>query len=130
MLLLPLAKPTACIAASSRLLQIVILLETDSKGVLLPKKHITTGLFINFALAIIFPTTACAGGLDIKTIILVESSAVKSSKAVSVVKPPTLSDKSRPPVPIAWLIPSPRQSIRVDTCWIPVPEAPTSIYSD
>ena len=41
-----------------------------------------------------------------------------------IVIPPTSVDRSRPPVPMAFLTPSPRRSMMVVNSWIPVPDAP------
>ena len=38
---------------------------------------------------------------------------------------PTAEERSRPPVPMAWVTPSPRRSMMQVTSWMPVPEAPT-----
>jgi len=46
------------------------------------------------------------------------------SIAISVAMAPTSALRSRPPVPIAWLMPPPARATRQDTSWMPVPEAP------
>ena len=38
--------------------------------------------------------------------------------------PPTSVDRSLPPVPMAFLTPSPRRSMMVVSSWMPVPDAP------
>ena len=43
---------------------------------------------------------------------------------MSVVMPPTSSERSRPPVPMACEMPRPALAIRQVTSWMPVPEAP------
>src|SRR5699024_781046 len=55
----------------------------------------------------------------------VSSSSANVAIPLNIVIPPTFSDKSLPPVPIAFVTPSPNLSIIVDTSWIPVPDAPT-----
>ena len=54
----------------------------------------------------------------------VPGSASSASIAISVVIAPTSALRSRPPVPIAWLMPPPARAIRQETSWMPVPEAP------
>ena len=40
--------------------------------------------------------------------------------------PPTSGERSRPPTPMAWEMPTPAASSRQVTSWMPVPEAPTT----
>ena len=47
----------------------------------------------------------------------------------NIVIAPTSVDKSRPPVPIAFVTPLPSRSMIVVTSWIPVPEAPITPMS-
>ena len=54
----------------------------------------------------------------------VAGSASSRSIAISVVMPPTSALRSRPPVPMAWLMPRPARAIRHETSWMPVPDAP------
>ena len=73
--------------------------------------------------------TVSAGGLEINTITCVPGSASSRRSAASIIAPPTLASRSRPPTPIAWDTPDPARSIRQLTCWRPVPEAPISPMS-
>ena len=68
--------------------------------------------------------TSTAGGFEISTICRVAGSASRRSMAASVVMAPTSRERSRPPVPMAWLMPPPALEIKEETSWMPVPEAP------
>ena len=53
-----------------------------------------------------------------------ESSSSMASIISIMVMPPIAAFKSRPPIPMAFVTPSPRRSIIVVSSWIPVPDAP------
>ena len=55
--------------------------------------------------------TAFAGGLESTIITLTASSCSIASIMSMTVMPPTASDRSRPPVPMALVTPSPRRSM-------------------
>ena len=76
------------------------------------------------SLAEILSLTSFAGGLEtITSTFTVSSSSIASIISIIVI-PPTSAFRSRPPIPIAFVTPSPSLSIIVVSSWIPVPEAP------
>ena len=91
-----------------------------------PRNPMTTGLPLSRARARTRSATARWGGLETRTMTLVSGSSVRSCSASRVVRPPTASFRSRPPVPIAWLIPLPPRCTRTVTSWSPVPDPATT----
>ena len=111
--LFPFTKPLAILAASSKVTALTCLLAPASPS---PRKLTTTGLLLPLAAFRIFALVFGPGGLDIRTITLVSSSSSSSLIPSIVVVPPTFSERSFPPVPIACDNPSPSPSRRVETC--------------
>ncbi len=92
-----------------------------------PMKCTTALLPVASSAATTFAATAGAGGFEITTMTLVAASRASASMPMSMVMPPTLSfPRSRPPVPIAWLIPEPARSTSTDSSCRPVPDAATT----
>ena len=84
-----------------------------------------TGLPSPAAYASRSASTSGAGGLETTTIELVSGSAARAASACLVERAATAEDRSRPPTPRQWLMPTPAASSRHMTCWAPVPEAAT-----
>ena len=119
----PRARAAARTAASSRVLESQIPSGQFSRGA--PTKWTTTGFSMAAARRMMVSATAAAGGLETRTITSVASSPARASRPWSMVMPPTASERSRPPVPMAWLIPAPFLAMQQAISWMPVPEAPT-----
>ena len=96
---------------------------------MLPKNSATTGLSIERSTASTFSCTSLAGGLEITVMTLTLGSWLSALMLSSIVIAPTSVDRSRPPVPIAFVTPLPMRSMIVVTSWIPVPDAPTTPMS-
>ena len=90
-----------------------------------PKKHTMVGLALLAACASTFCATASAGGLLTNTITCVAGSCCKALRPASIISPPTSSFRSRPPVPMPWLRPTPFFASSVLTSCRPVPAAET-----
>ena len=86
----------------------------------------TTGLPHSRASPRTSSATARCGGFERSTMTRVSGSPASSSRPRRVVRPPTTSVRSRPPVPIAWLIPLPARWTRTVTSWSPVPDPATT----
>src|SRR4029077_3835193 len=80
-----------------------------------PRKQIVKGLELFATRSSTSLATDAAGGFEISTTCFVRSSASSASIAIKVVIAPTSALRSRPPVPIAWLMPRPARAIRHDT---------------
>ena len=70
--------------------------------------------------------TSGSDGFETRTMVSVAASSRSKSSACRVVMPPTGAHRSRLPVPMAWLMPSPARSSKHATSCRPVPEAPIS----
>src|SRR5207302_1244442 len=68
---------------------------------------------------------AASAGLETTTIRSVSGSSSRRLIASRVMRPPTSGERSRPPTPIAWEMPAPWWASRQQSCWTPVPDAPT-----
>jgi hypothetical protein len=88
-------------------------------------KWTTAGLPHEASASSIRPATSSAGGLETATITFVGGSAASAAMPCRNVRPSTADDRSRPPVPIASLTPSPARERTTLTSWMPVPAAPT-----
>src|SRR5450759_5688171 len=84
-----------------------------------------TGLPNVSAYAWIEVSTSAAGGLDTTMMDSVDGSEASAARAWRVDRPPTAEDRSRPPTPRQWLMPTPAMSSRHMTCCAPVPDAAT-----
>ena len=62
-------------------------------------------------------------GDDITSTLTASSYSIASIISIIVI-PPILAFRSRPPIPIAFVTPSPNLSMIVVSSWIPVPDAP------
>ncbi len=78
------------------------------------------------AYAVISVATAGSGGLDTSTISSVAGSSSSMARAARVARPATAADRSRPPTPRQWLMPTSRVSSMHMSCCAPVPLAATS----
>ncbi len=121
---LPRLSATAASAASSRVFAKKMLFSFKETEV--PTKFTTTGFPVWRAAASTSVATFGAGGLEISTMTLVSRSAARRRRPCSMVMPPTSWWRSWPPVPMACEIPAPWRCTRLVTCWVPVPEAPTT----
>ena len=90
-------------------------------------KCTTASLPVASSAATTFAATAGAGGFDTTTITFVAASCASASMPMNIVAPPTRSFlRSRPPVPMAWLMPEPARSTSTVTSCSPVPDAATT----
>ena len=81
-----------------------------------PTKWMITGLVRLSSIKVINSSFTCSeGGLEINPITSVSESLSKSCKAYFVIMPPTFSERSLPPVPMALEIPPPSLSTIVIT---------------
>ena len=88
-------------------------------------KSTTTGLPADRA-AFSNPAATCGeGGLEMRTMIRVSGSRLRRSRLWWAVTAPTAAERSRPPVPRAWVMPAPNWWMRALTCCSPVPDAAT-----
>ena len=90
-----------------------------------PGKYATLGLARPPSASASRAATAGPGGLPSSTITSVAASAASAASARSAVDPPTASERSRPPTPIACETPSPSAAMRQLTSCRPVPDAAT-----
>ena len=80
-----------------------------------PKNNVTIGFSILRNKFNTFSSTSLAGGLEITVMTFTLGSALSALILSNIVIAPTSVDKSRPPVPIAFVTPFPSRSIIVVT---------------
>jgi hypothetical protein len=118
--LMPRASATVAWAASS---SVAAVCQGQCSWEAKPEKWMTQG----FPRRASCPWRCCQvdapGGLPSTHTTSVSGSAAKIFKTCPIIRPPTSSERSRPPTPMACEIPSPAAVIRQDTSCRPVPEA-------
>ena len=76
-----------------------------------PRKQTTVGFPLSLTSASTFSATSGAGGLETRRMIFDSGSAWSALKPSLIIMPPTATERSRPPVPMAWVMPTPARAI-------------------